>query len=638
MQESAAHQSSDDVTELAAARVFNRAFWEGMKPDELLTVSEWADRYRFLPQKAAAEPGLWRTSRTPYLKEIMDCLSPLSPWERIPFMKGAQIGATESGNNWLGYIIDWCPAPTLAVQPTEALAKRNSKQRIAPLIEETPRLRAKVKESRSRDSGNTVLEKDFPGGRLVMTGANSAVGLRSMPVRFLFLDEVDGYPGDVDGEGDPIALAEARTRTFPRRKIYIVSTPTFEGRSKIKAEYDKSDKRRYYVPCPMCKGYQHLQWSQVKWPKGEPHKAVYMCQYCQKPIEEFHKTKMLAAGEWRAEAPGASGGKIAGFHLNSLYSPLGWYSWKDAAADWEKAQDQPDRLRGFINTVLGETWAERGDAPEWKRLYDRRELYPLNHIPMGGLFLTAGVDVQKDRLEIEIVAWGRDKQSWSVDYRVIPGDTASEIPWKELDNILNTEWPHDSGITMPVKMLAVDSGYNTQHVYNWARTHPINRVIAVKGIDSASILLGQPSAVDVTIRGRKIKRGFRVWPVGVGIAKSELYTWLRIETPSEGQSAPSGYCHIPQYGEEYFKQLTAEQLVTRVVRGYKKYEWVKTRDRNEALDTRVYARAAAAAVGLDRFNKDQWDALAGEIGQVQHQKQQQQPPQNPPRRKSSFWK
>ncbi|OFZ55005.1 MAG: phage tail protein [Bdellovibrionales bacterium RIFOXYC1_FULL_54_43] len=608
-----------------------------MKPDELLTVSEWADKYRVLTQKASAEPGQWRTSRTPYLKEIMDCLSPLSPIEKVVFIKGAQVGGTEAGNNWIGYVIDYSPGPMMCVQPTVVTAKRNSKQRIAPLIEECPRLAAKVKQARSRDSGNTVLEKDFPGGRLVMTGANSAVGLRSMPVRFLFLDEVDGYPGDVDGEGDPVALAEARTRTFARKKIFLVSTPTFEGRSKIKAAYDESDQRKYYLPCPHCGGFQDLKWSQVKWPAGKPFEAAYICEHCQKPIEEYHKTKMLAAGEWRAQKPGVGGGKIAGFHLNSLYSPLGWYSWGQAADDWEKAKGKPDKLRGLINTVLGETWKEKGEAPESKRLYERRERYPLNKVPAGGLFLTAGVDVQKDRLELEIVAWGRDKQSWSIDYRVISGETSSEVPWKELNKVLMQEWPHERGASLPIKMLAVDSGFNTQHVYNWARKHPITRVMAIKGIDSASILLGQPSAVDVTVRGRKVKRGFRVWPVGVSIAKSELYSWLRLDSPSEGEAYPPGYCHLPEYGEEYFQQITAEELVTKIVRGFRKYEWVKTRDRNEALDARVYSRAAAAAVGLDRFSEAQWDELSDEIGRVESAEQDQpEEPENDPNERP-FW-
>src|SRR6478609_8064235 len=221
-----------------AEEIYSQAAAEGALPDPLLTISQWADKYRTLSQRASSEPGRWRNERTPYLREIMDCLSPSSPTERTVFMKGAQIGGTECGNNWIGYVIHQAPGPMMAVQPTVEMAKRNSKQRIDPLIEESEVLRKLVQSPRSRDSGNTVLSKEFPGGVLVMTGANSAVGLRSMAARFLFLDEVDAYPGDVAGEGDPIALAEARARTFGwRRKAFLVSTPTIAGRSRIEREY-----------------------------------------------------------------------------------------------------------------------------------------------------------------------------------------------------------------------------------------------------------------------------------------------------------------------------------------------------------------------------------------------------------------
>src|SRR6202166_1586670 len=276
----------------------------GNRPDPLLTVSQWADRYRTLSQRASAEPGPWRTDRTPYLREIMDCLSPSSPVERTVFMKGAQIGGTECGNNWIGYVIHQAPGPMMAVQPTVEMAKRNSKQRVDPLIEESEVLRALVSDPRSRDSGNTMLSKEFPGGVLVMTGANSAVGLRSMAARYLFLDEVDGYPGDVEGEGDPVNLAMARTRTFARRKVFMVSTPKITGRSRIEASFEDSDQRYFWVPCPRCNEYQILKLAQIRWPKGEPEKAVYICEYCDGEIENHEKHWMLQRGEWRSAAPG----------------------------------------------------------------------------------------------------------------------------------------------------------------------------------------------------------------------------------------------------------------------------------------------------------------------------------------------
>ena len=391
------------------ADAIERAWRDGLKPDPLLTVSEWADRYRVLSQRASSEPGRWRTERTPYLKEIMDCLSPSSPVQRVALMKGAQIGGTECGNCWIGYVIHQAPGPMMAVAPTVELAKRNSKQRINPLIEESDVLRERVKERRSRDSGNTVLSKEFPGGVLILTGANSAVGLRSMPARYLFLDEVDGYPGDVEGEGDPILLAERRSATFQRRKILLVSTPKTKSLSRIQREYDASDQRRYFVPCPHCHEQQTLELENLRWPKRRPREAEYACAHCGSLIGERHKTWMLEHGEWRPSAEGA--GRTAGFHLSSLYSPVGWFSWGDAAEMYEQAQKTPDLIKGFVNTVLGLPFEEEAEAPEWQRLYERRETYRIGVVPEGGLFLTAGVDVQKDRIEVEVVAWGRGKEA-----------------------------------------------------------------------------------------------------------------------------------------------------------------------------------------------------------------------------------
>ncbi len=623
---------------MSCENCYRDGFLDGFKPDPILTVSEWSDRYRMLSQRASAEPGPWRTERTPYLKEIMDSLSATSPIQSVTFIKGAQLGGTEAGSNWIGYLIDHAPGPVLAVQPTVEMAKRNSKQRIDPLIQESPRLREKVKSPRARDSGNTILTKEFPGGLLVMTGANSAVGLRSLPARYLFLDEIDAYPGDVDGEGDPVSLAEARARTFARRKIFKVSTPTIEGRSRIQSFYDESDQRKYEVPCPRCGHYQELLWERIRWDKGNPQSVVYVCAGCEQPIQEQHKTKMLHVGRWVAQNQNCRNKKNIGFHLNSLYSPVGWFSWVDAVELFEKAKDNPDRLRSFVNTVLGQTWKEKGDAPEWRRLFEKRETYDFNQVPVGGLFLTAGVDVQKDRLECEIVAWGEDKQSWSIDYRVVNGDTSEDHPWNELFEFLNEHFPCKNGDSLPIRLMAIDSGYNTQVVYNHVRKHPINRVIAVKGFDSLQTIIGPPSTVDVDSKGRKIRRGVRVWKVGTSVAKTELYGWLRLDKPTtEEEIYPSGYCHFPEYDEHYFKMLTAEQLMLRVTRnGGRRFEWEKIRERNEALDCRTYARAAAAIVGLDRFNKTQWENLKRPI-EIQRPLPQTEP-ENKSKQRSSFWK
>jgi len=523
-------------------------------------------------------------------------------------MKGAQLGATEAGNNWLGYIIDQAPGPALMVLPTVETAKRNSKQRVAPLIEESPALRAKVKDARRRDSGNTVLSKEFPSGILVMTGANSAIGLRSMPARYLFLDEVDAYPPDADGEGDPVELAIQRTRTFARRKIFLVSTPTIAGVSRIEAAFEESDQRRYFVPCPYCGHHQVLKWLNVKWPEGRPDEAAYRCEACEELIAERLKPAMLAAGEWRAEAAGD--GKTAGFHLSGLYSPAGWYSWAEAARDFLAAKDVPERLKTFVNLCLAECWKERGEAPDWERLKYRAEGYPIGQVPRGGLFLTAGADVQGQRLEVEIVAWGPNNESWSVDYRILLGDVFQPQVWQQLAELLDESFPAEGGGSLKIGRLAVDSGYATQMVYNFARLYSGNLVMATKGTARSTLAVGTPSPVDVTAGGRKLRGSAKVWPLGVDILKGQLYGWLRLQTPEEGEACPPGWCHFPEHGDEWFRQLTAEQLVTRRnKKGYIVREWEKTRDRNEALDCRVYAMAAAMAAGVERWSPERWADL-----------------------------
>jgi phage terminase large subunit GpA-like protein len=521
-------------------------------------------------------------------------------------MKGAQIGGTEAGNNWVGYIIDQAPGPLLVVQPTVEMGKRWSKGRLAPLIEDTPCLRGKIKDPRSRDSGNTVQSKEFQGGIVVVTGANSAVGLRSMPVRYLFLDEVDAYPGDADGEGDPVSLAIQRTATFARRKVLLVSTPTIQGVSRIEMEYENSDQRQFHLPCPHCGEMQVLTWPQVQF--DDQNGAYYKCISCTKKIEEFEKTEMLKNGKWIAKHENRA---VAGFHISSLYSPVGWFSWQQAVINFKQAQKNETLLKVWVNTTLGEPWVDRGESPDWERLYERAEDYTRGVIPSDGLVLTAGVDVQKDRLECEIVAWGLGKESWSVDYVVIPSPPSSPEAWQRLKNLLDTTFQFEnSNDGLQISMMAVDAGYATQEVYNWVRQQSPYRVMAVKGTDKMLVPLGSPSRVEVNIGGRKLSRGVKLWPVGVSILKSELYSWLRQSRPIDSENQGMvGFAHFPKYDPEYFKQLTAEQLVTKTVKGYAKREWQKLRERNEALDCRVYARAASLAIGMDRWLPKQWAQL-----------------------------
>lgn len=585
--------------------IYNEGFNAGLKPDPLMNISEWADKYRILSQKASAEPGKWRTSRTPYLKEIMDCLSPYSGIEKVVFMKGAQIGGTEVGNNFLGYIVHLSPGPVMLVMPTVDGAKRTSKTRIDPMFAAIPELKGVISDRRSKDASNTTLMKEFQGGVLVLTGANSAIGLRSMPVRYIFLDEIDAYKGDVEGEGDPVNLAIKRTSTFNRRKIFMVSTPTIQGVSRIEYEYEQSDQRHYMVPCPYCNKRQSLKWKQIHFENDDPATATYVCEHCGAIIEEHLKTWMLENGIWEKSNPKSN---VAGFHLSSLYSPVGWFSWADAVKQFLDAKNKDNLLKVWVNTVLGETWLEKGEAPEWQILFDKREDYQQEIVPSGGLFLTAGADVQKDRIECEVVAWGKNKESWSVGYFIINGDTAREEVWNELSEFSKRYFEHSSGVMLPISRFAIDSGFATQQVYNWVRKQPINFAMAIKGTDSGVTPLGLPTRVDLNINGKKLRRGAKVWSVGTSILKSELYQFLRL-TQNEDESYPAGYCHFPKYDSEYFKQLTAEQLVTKMVRGYQKREWQKTRERNEALDCRVYARAASISFGIEQFTETKWRNL-----------------------------
>ncbi len=624
-------QTVTETLHYEGATEIEQAWRDGLTPDPLLSVSEWSDQHRMLSSKASAEPGRWRTSRTPYLKDIMDCLSPSSAVERVVFMKAAQVGATECGSSWLGYIIHHAPGPVMAVWPTVDMARRNSKQRIDPLIEESPVLRELIAPARSRDSGNTILAKEFRGGVLVMTGANSAVGLRSMPVRYLFLDEVDGYPLDVEGEGDAISLAEARTRTFTRRKIFIVSTPTIAGVSAIEREYEASDQRRYFVPCPHCDHRQWLRFEQLRWQKAKPETAAYVCENCEQPIAEHHKTWMLENGQWRSmlQTDTASGIRIktAGFHLSSLYSPVGWRSWRDIAAAWESAVSKESgsaaAIKTFKNTELGETWLEEGEAPDWQRLLERREDYRIGTVPTGGLLLVGGADIQKDRIEVSIWAYGRGKECWLVEHRVLMGDTARDAVWKRLAELLTERWTHESGALMPLTRLALDTGYATQEAYAFARNCHDPRLMPVKGVRSGamggSALIGTPTAVDVTQGGKRLRRGIKLYSVAVGMAKMELYNNLRksADVGADGSTPvyPAGYVHLPKVDAEFVQQLCAESLVTRHDRnGFAHREWQKMRERNEALDVYVYARAAASSVGLDRFEERHWRELAKQLG------------------------
>ena len=583
------------------------ALMEGLRPEQPLTVSEWADKHRRLSSKASAEPGPWRTNRTPYLREPMDCLSSISSVQRVVMMFAAQTGKTEAGANWLGYVIDHAPGPMLLVQPTVEMAKRLSKQRLESLITETPVLAEKIAPSRSRDSGNTMFAKDFPGGMMLLTGSNSATGLRSTPCRYIFCDEIDAFPSDVDGEGDPVSLAEKRATTFARRKILLTSTPTVKDFSRIEAEYERSDQRRFYVPCPCCSVMQWLKWPQLKWENNEPATAAYECEVCHERFAEIHKPAMLRNGEWRATAP--SNGKTAGFQLSGLYSPLGWLSWADMVDDFLRAKTDAPMLKSFVNTRLAETWEEDfASKVSADGLLDRCEHYEAAMVPEGGLALTVGVDVQDNRLAISVWAWGREEEGWLLDHQEIYGDPSRQELWKQLDEVVLREWPHAVGPAMRPDVVAIDSGgHFTAEVYQYARERARQGVVAIKGQSQrGKPPIGKGSKVDVNHQGRTLKRGAVVYLVGGDTVKTTLFGRLK----HNEQGAGFLHFHMGTTGE-YFEQLTAEKQVLRYNRGgFPTREWVKKPSaRNEALDCLVYAYAALNLM-YQRFDRRTiWDQL-----------------------------
>jgi phage terminase large subunit GpA-like protein len=397
----------------------------------------------------------------------------------------------------------------------------------------------------------------------------------------------------------------------------MVSTPTIRGLSRIEREFEASDQRRYFVPCPHCSHMQWLQFERLRWAKGQPETAMYHCAGCEKPIAEHHKMEMLGRGEWRATAISANPNAI-GFHLSALYSPIGWKSWEQIARDWLAAQGSDEMLRAARNTLLGETWTESGEAPEWQRLADRRIAFPAQ-IPAGGLFLTAGADVQKDRIEVDVWAWGRGLESWLVDHIVITGGPDDSGCWDRLTAILGQTWTHQNGAIMTLAKLAIDTGYESAAVYAWSRKQGVAQVAPVKGVEgfNRATPVSGPTFVDATVNRRKLKRGARLWTVATATFKAETYRYLRIERPSEPDAPnPAGTIHLPDWADsEWLKQLVAEQLVTiRDRRGYARQEWQKMRERNEALDVRIYARAAAWIIGADRFDERIWRQLEKQAG------------------------
>jgi phage terminase large subunit GpA-like protein len=521
--------------------------------------------------------------------------------EMVVIMSSAQVGKTAICENTIGFFISQDPAPILLINPTLEMAETWSKDRLAPMLRDTPELQGKVADPRSRNSGNTLLHKVFLGGHITLAGANSPASLASRPIRVVLCDEVDRYPPSAGSEGDPVNLAKKRTTTFWNRKIVLVSTPTVKGVSRIEAAYDASDKRRFFVPCPHCQHAQVLVWHQVKW-DSDRAAAWYECEACQGRIESSHKSQMLRLGEWRATAFSTG---TAGFHLNELYSP--WRTFGDVAVAHGEAKNNPELLKTWVNTSLGETFDEQGgEGLEWQRLMARAEPYQPLSVPAKALLLTAGVDVQADRLAVSVWGWGRGEEAWLIYTIELYGDPTGEEVWEQLDALLQTNFNHEAGADLRISAAAIDSGYKPQEVYNFVRRRPGRNLYAVKGANTpGKPVIGRPSIQEVSYRGQTLKKGVRLWPVGVDVIKGVLYSRLRLREPG------GGYLHFPiGLDEEFYQQLCAEKQVTRYVKGFAVREWKKTRARNEALDTVVYAYAAAIAIGMARVD---WAKLERDI-------------------------
>ncbi len=537
--------------------------------------------------------------------------------EDVTGITSAQVGKTEILNNVVGYYIDQDPCPILIVQPTIEMGETWSKDRLAPMLRDTPILRGLVKDPRAKDSGNTLRMKEFPGGRIAIAGANSAASLASRPVRIVLQDEIDRFPPSAGSEGSPTRLADKRSQTFWNRKRGKFSTPTVKGVSAIEAEWERSDQRRYHVPCPFCGGFQVLIWGQVRWSKDEkdrPADVHYECEHCRAKIYEPDKLRMIRNGRWVAGRPEVRG--HAGFHLNELYSP--WSTWQKVVEDFLEAKKRPETLKVWVNTSLGETWEEEGLTVDDGSLLSRREEYAAP-VPLGVAVLTAGVDVQDDRLLVKVKGWGRGEESWLIDWITISGrpETDPKV-WADLDAVLSRVWAHELGTTLRIASACIDSGgHATKQAYDFARTRGHRRIFAIKGVGGA----GAPV---IKLSTRKNKAKVVLALVGSDTCKGLIYSRLQVE-----EYGP-GYMHFPkrpEVDEEYFKQLTAEKQITKFVRGFPSKIWMKTRARNEALDCEAYALAALATLNA---NLDQLaQRLEAQAELVKKEPEKPDPPTDP---------
>ncbi len=567
-----------------------KAFAKALRPRTRLLVSEWADAHRVLSSKSSSEPGRWRTSRAPYTREVMDCLSASNPVKRIVLMFAAQTSKTEIGLNWLGYIMDHAPAPVLVVVPTLEVRKRWHKQRLVPMLTETPALSEIFDAKRARDASNSEDVKDFPGGLLVIGGANSPASLSSMPIRYVLCDEVDRFPWEAGQEGDPLGLIDERTKTFPRRKVLLVSTPTIKDASRIDAEYQASDQRRYHVPCPHCEALQTLKWSNIKWKieEGEVSRAWYACEHCGADIDESSKTWMLENGQWIAEYPNR---EVRGYAISGLYSPAGLgFKWIEIVRQWLVAQGDQTKLKRFINTTLGEVWEDQSAKLKTNDLAKRMEDRPQRSIPAGCLALTAGVDTQDSWLAVKLLGWG-DGKLWIVEWHRIDGDTTRQEVWDKLESYLNTPLNNRFGYPMRIDACAIDTrGHRGKQVREFAARRSLKvPVFAIQGSTTrmGKAISSTPSHPEKTQKGKIIRNSYALWNIGTEYCKDFIFGTLASD---EKLSPDERVINFPTgLEDDYFDGLLSETFDPDSNK-YVKKKGAKHL-RNEPLDCFVYAWA-----------------------------------------------
>lgn len=559
------------------------------EPPPEISIDQWADAERVLSSEFAAEPGQWSTDRAPYLREIMRTISD-DAWQEVVLKTASQVGKSSVLENTMGYYMQADPSPIIIVRETDAAAKKWSKERLAPMIRDTPALRNTVAPEKSRDGSNTIGLKKFPGGFLAVVGANVPGELAARSVRVALGDEIDRWAASAGQEGDPIKLVTRRTTTFQeRRKLIWVSTPTIKGISRIDDAFALSDQRYFHVPCPHCAFYQRWIWPNLRgWRIAEGEydadRAQMVCTECGAFTEEHQKHELLMAGKWVATHPGR---KVAGFQLSALYSP--WVTWADFATEFLEARGNPEKMKVWVNTFRGLSYEDPGRRLDKAGLAERLTDYgPKGQVPNGVGLLTAAVDVQVDRLELQVTGWGAAEASWLVDFQQLDGDPGEDAVWRVLDEHLKQRYPHIEGGTLRITATAIDTGFQAEQVYRFCASRARRKVWAVKGASQPNKpIVGRPS------RNNKMK--VRLFLVGTDTAKDLIFSRLRIPEPLPGKP----YIHLPEWADdEYLSQLTAEEARVKWVRGRKVRVYEKIRDRpNEALDLTVYSLAALLTLG-----------------------------------------